>query len=137
MIMLSVLFQVPCNPIDVAAHLKLLGDSLQTIGFRLQEHKVTKAYTLIWPHAHTHTHTHTRVYYNNNNFQTLHYCLSNSFFWRTFISTFHVFSNTQAQIAPFIWFSLVVCSQGENSCCNSCFFGCCPYSLNMLRYQRA
>ena len=45
-------------------------------------------------------------------FQTLHYCLSNSFFWRTFISIFHAFFISQAQRAPFIWFSLVVSSQG-------------------------
>ena len=29
------------EPIDVAAHLKLLGESLATIGARLQEHKVS------------------------------------------------------------------------------------------------
>ena len=29
-----------CNPIDVAAHLKLLGESLGIIGARLQEHQV-------------------------------------------------------------------------------------------------
>jgi len=38
--------------------------------------------------------------------------ISNSFFWRTLISIFHAFFSTQAQRAPFIWFSLVVCSQG-------------------------
>ena len=35
-----------------------------------------------------------------------------TFFWRTFISIFHAFFIIQAQRAPFIWFSLVVCSNG-------------------------
>jgi len=48
----------------------------------------------------------------SHHFQTLHYWLSNSFFWKTFISIFHAFFSNQAQITPFIWFSLVVCSQG-------------------------
>jgi len=32
---------VGTGPLDVAAHLKLLGESLSVIGARLQEHKVT------------------------------------------------------------------------------------------------
>jgi len=48
----------------------------------------------------------------SHHFQSLHYCLSNSFFWRTFISILHAFFITQAQRASFIWFSLVVCYQG-------------------------
>jgi len=38
------------DPIDAAAHLQLLGESLSLIGHRLQETEVG---------AHTHTHTHT------------------------------------------------------------------------------
>ena len=34
------LFQVGCQPIDAAAHLKLLGESLGVIGARLKEHVV-------------------------------------------------------------------------------------------------
>ena len=30
-----------CAPLDVAAHLKLLGESLSIIGARLQEHHVS------------------------------------------------------------------------------------------------
>ena len=39
----------------------------------------------------------------------LNHCLSNSFFWRTFRSIFHDFSNTRAQRTQLIWFSLVCC----------------------------
>ena len=65
----------------------------------------------------------------SHHFQTLHYCLSNSFFCWTIISISHDFSSTQSQIASFIWFSLVVFSQGYNSYWDSYFFSCCPYSL--------
>ena len=34
---------------------------------------------------------------SSHRFQTLHYCLSNSFFWRIFISIFHVFFSTQTE----------------------------------------
>ena len=37
----------------------------------------------------------------SQHFQTLHYCLSNSFFWRTFISIFNALFNTEAQRTPF------------------------------------
>ena len=48
----------------------------------------------------------------SHHFQTLHYCLSNSFSWKTFIFIFHAFFSSHAQKTPFIWFSLVVCFQG-------------------------
>ena len=35
-----------CHPIDVAAHLKLLGESLGIIGARLQEHQVLQSSAL-------------------------------------------------------------------------------------------
>jgi len=40
-------------------------------------------------------------------FQTLYHYLSNSFFWRTFVSIFCAFSSIHAQKTLFIWFSLV------------------------------
>jgi len=75
-------------------------------------------------------------------FQTLHYCLSNSFFRRTFISIFHAFSGTQVHRILFIWFSLVVCSQELKLMLGlmlfqllSLLFGI--HSLNMLSHQIA
>ena len=47
----------------------------------------------------------------SHHIQTLHHCLSISFFWRTFISIFYASFTTQAQRTPFIWLSLIVCSQ--------------------------
>ena len=47
----------------------------------------------------------------SHHFQILHHCLSNSIFWGIFIFNFHAFFSTQAQKAPFIWFSRVVCCQ--------------------------
>ena len=41
----------------------------------------------------------------SHHFKTLHYCLSNSFFWTTFLSIFHVFFSTLVQRTPFVWFS--------------------------------
>jgi len=46
----------------------------------------------------------------SRHFETLHHCLSNSFFRRTFVSSFDAFSSTQAQRTPSIWFSLAICS---------------------------
>jgi len=36
----------------------------------------------------------------SHHFQTMHYCLLNSFFWRTFRSIFYAFVSTQAQLLP-------------------------------------
>ena len=44
------------DPIDAAAHLQLLGESLSLIGHRLQETEVC---------THTHTHTHAHALYCN------------------------------------------------------------------------
>ena len=50
------------DPIDAAAHLQLLGESLSLIGHRLQETEVgTQTDRQTQRHTYTHTHTHTFV----------------------------------------------------------------------------
>jgi len=40
-------------------------------------------------------------------------------------------------LAPsIIWISFVACFQGYNSCWDSCFFSCCPYSLEFTIWTR-
>jgi len=43
----------------------------------------------------------------SHHFQKQYRCLANFIYWRTLVSFFHAFSSTQAQKAPFIWFSFV------------------------------
>ena len=72
----------------------------------------------------------------SQHFQILYLRLSNSFFGNTFVSIRHAFSSTQVPRYRFIWFSLAICAQGWNSCWMSCFFSCCPYSLDSPLWTR-